>query len=526
MTDKTMITRSHQQCRLRGLDPDAFPIYTESYSARELEVQLIKYKEVIEVIHFFMDKFLSSVQGDPMFIAILDNEGYVLDFRGDPSIINSVRQLGIVEGIRFTEEIGTNSPALCMRYEKPIQLLGEDHFHKVLHRMACYTAPFHKEDTGQLLGTISIMTDISFAHPHLLALLCTVVDSIERELMLRRHNTQLQILNQVLLDTNYYGVIITDAHGAIIEMNDNSLEMLCADDYKRDCQLGSSIFEIRTIGEYFERVIVYHDKCVGVELSIPQNDAVRYYMLDVVPIYDNEHALIRVVGSLRDITEMKTTEELLRNTEKLVFAGQLAVSIAHEVKNPLTTVKGMLQFSNETVNPHHYNLIMSELERMNAIVSEFIILGKPQAVHFREEQCLAILDEVLSIFEIQSVMNGITVNRKVGQGLTIRCDRNQIKQVFLNILKNALEALPFGGEIDVHMDIQDTFQRIRFSDNGEGMTDQVLQRIGEPFLTTRPDGNGLGMMIVQKIIASHKGQLAITSEVGAGTTVEVYLPVV
>lgn len=522
MIDKTMITRSHQQCQLRGLDPDALPIYTECFSARELEVQLIKYKEVIEVIHFFMDKFLSSVQGDPMLIAILDNEGYILDFRGDPSIINSVRHLGIVEGTRFSEEIGTNSPALCMRYEKPIQLLGEDHFHKVLHRMACYTAPFHMEGSRQILGTISIMTDISFAHPHLLALLCTFVDSIERELMLRRHNTQLQILNQVLLDTNYYGVIITDAHGVIIEMNGISSEMLRAD----DISLGSSIFEMRTIGEYFERVIVYRDTCVGIELSIPQKDVIYYYMLDVVPIYDKEQTLIRVVGSLRDITEMKTTEELLRNTEKLVFAGQLAVSIAHEIKNPLTTVKGMLQLSNETINPLHYNLVMSELERMNAIVSEFIILGKPQAVNFKEEQCLTILEEVLSIFEIQSVMNGITVNRLFEQGLTIRCDRNQIKQVFLNILKNALEALPFGGKIDIHLDIQDAFQRIRFSDNGEGMTDQVLQRIGEPFLTTRPDGNGLGMMIVQKIIASHKGQLAITSEVGAGTTVEVYLPVV
>jgi signal transduction histidine kinase len=122
-------------------------------------------------------------------------------------------------------------------------------------------------------------------------------------------------------------------------------------------------------------------------------------------------------------------------------------------------------------------------------------------------------------------MNGVTINRIFEQGLTIRCDRNQIKQVFLNILKNALEALPFGGEIDVHMDVQDNFQRIRFTDNGEGMTDQVLQRIGEPFHTTKPDGNGLGMMIVQKIMASHKGHLVITSEVGAGTTVEVYLPV-
>lgn len=523
MINNFTIIESHNQCRLLGLDPDVPPIYTEWFSGPELDFQLGLYKEAIEVTSFFVDKFLSSVSGDPFFVAISDNKGYVLEFKGDPSIISMVRQLGIVEGLRFSEDIGTNAVDLCIRSNKPVQLVGEDHYHKVLHQLACYTAPFYKEDKGELLGTISLMTDIHFAHPHLLALLSTIVDSIERELQLRRNNTQLQILNQVLLETNHYGVIITDAQGYIMEINEKCKAIL-GNTLDGKHFLCMSAIEIGMIGPHFERVLVHRDTCIGIEVSTKVGNMLHYYMLDVVPVYDKEYQLTRVVGSLRDITEMKTTEELLRNTEKLGFAGQIAVSIAHEIRNPMTTVKGMLQLFSKTTSPHHYTLMMSELERMNAIVGEFLILGRPQAVKFKEEQCIIILQEAISVFEMQFEMNGIKIHCEFEDSKMLRCDRNQVKQVFLNILKNALEAMPFGGEVSIQLNVRDGFQRIRFTDNGVGMTDEVLQRIGQPFHTTRSDGNGLGMMIVDKIVSSHEGRLVLSSELGVGTTVEVWFP--
>jgi signal transduction histidine kinase len=507
-----------------GLDPKELPIFMERYTSAELDAQRSQYKEIIEVIGFFVDKFLSSVSGDPFFIAISDHEGHILEFKGDPSIIATVRQLGIMEGVRFTEELGTNAVDLSIRYNESIQLIGKDHFQEVLHELACYTTPFHNQGDGQLLGTLSLMTSVQFTHPHMLALLCTIVDSIERELLLRKNNTQLQILNQVLLETNYYGVVITDALGAIIDTNDISEAILGnGSDRNRSC-LGTSVFENSMIGPYFERVISSRESCVGIEVSLQVGTMQHHYMLDVVPIYDNDNKLTRVVGSLRDITEMKMTEELLRNTEKLVFAGQIAVSIAHEIRNPMTTVKGMLQLSSKTTNPHYYNLMMSELERMNAIVGEFLILGRPQAVQYKEELCGNILLEVLSVFEMQFAMNGIQIQSDIKEQQTIRCDRDQVKQVILNILKNAMEALPYGGEINIQLDVVDGYQRLRFADNGVGMTDEVLQRIGQPFHTTRRDGNGLGMMIVDKIISSHNGRLVLSSELGVGTTVEVWFP--
>ncbi|NIK78245.1 PAS domain S-box-containing protein [Paenibacillus castaneae] len=521
--DKRIITASKAQCQHRGLDPYAIPTYTEHFSPEELKVQLHEYKEVLDVIRFFTKKFLSSLSDEPYFVAISDSEGYVLAFEGNESIIEKVRELGVVEGARFSEEVGTNAVDLCLRSMQPVQLIGEDHYHKVLHGIACYTAPIFRKN-GEMIGTLSLMTVVEFAHPHLLALLITIVDSIERELLLRKHNTQLQILNQMLLETNYYGVIITDAVGTIVEINDNCAAILGQNKHGKDSCLGKSVFDTSAIGTYFEKAISHGESCVGAELVMMFNEAIHYYMLDVVRIYDTEHNLIRVVGSLRDITEMKKTEELLRNSEKLVCTGQIAVSIAQEIRNPMTTVKGLLQLSSKMIEPLHYNLIMSELERMNAIVSEFLILGRPQADTFKEESFHSIFLEVLNVFETQAIMNGITVNSRLGEDCSIFCDRNHIKQVFLNILKNALEALPYGGEIDIHSEMAEGYQRIRISDNGLGMTADVLRRISEPFHSTRPDANGLGMMIVDKIIAAHNGRIAITSEVDVGTMVDIYLP--
>ena len=523
MNVDSIIQESKQKCMALGIVPDHPPIFKNRFSNEELESQLYMYSEILEVINYFVDKFLSSTSGNPYLIAITDREGYILAFKGDASIIDIANQIGIQEGVQFSEEVGTNAIALSIRHREPIEIYGEQHYHTVLHGMSCCTAPIRSDEGKRIVGTLSLMTGLDFAHPNLLALISTLADSIEREIVLRRQNTEHHILNQVLLETNYYGVIVTDAFGRIVEINENILKMLDRDNYDKDKYLHSSVFDVILIGDFFQDVIDQGEACVGVELALQVTGSIRYYMLDVVPIYDQQ-VLIRIVGTLRNISEMKRTEALLRNTEKLVFAGEVAVSIAHEIRNPLTTVKGMIQISGKDSKLLHYDLIMSELERMNLIVSDFLILGKPKAAQFMKEYTSTILKEVLSMFQLQANLNHITIVNETIQEMMVRCDRNQIKQVFLNILRNALEALPSGGQIHISIDMEDSFQRINFRDNGEGMNPEVLQRIGEPFYTTKSDGNGLGMMIVHNIIASHGGRIDITSEVGIGTSVAILLP--
>jgi signal transduction histidine kinase len=243
-----------------------------------------------------------------------------------------------------------------------------------------------------------------------------------------------------------------------------------------------------------------------------------------VPIYDHNRSLIRIVGNLRDISNIKNTEQLLRNADKLAAVGQLAAGIAHEIRNPLTTVQGMLQLSKDRFQPHYYDLILSELARMKLIVGEFLMLGKPQAIEFKQADCLLILNEVLSIYETQTIMNGISIETNFLKTQRMMCDANQIKQVFINILKNCLEALPYGGTIRIDLDVQGSHQLIRFKDDGEGMTEEILTKIGQPFCSTKKDGNGLGIMVTKKIIDSHKGQIHFSSGLNSGTTVEILLP--
>ncbi|MGG3283433.1 ATP-binding protein [Paenibacillus solani] len=527
ITDQEIIRQAKQHCIDKGMTPELIPTHTHQLDHETLAARREKYKEYIEVIQVFVNKFLTSGSGNPVVITITDHEGYILDQAGDPTIIETARFLGIIDGMGYSQEDGPSSIHLCLQYKRPFTLIGEDHFHQILHRMACYSAPFHNEDGTEIIGTISLMTHKEYAHPHLYALLCTMADSLEREIVTRKQNTQLQTLNQVLLRTNHYGVIITDAKGRILELNQHSLRLLYPEgsDKDRDKYVNRSVFDLKPIGEYYERVIYEQEICIGKELSFEISGSLNHYILDVQPAYDREGRLMRVVGSLRDITEMKRTEEVLRNTEKLVFAGQVAVSIAHEVRNPLTTVKGMLQLANKEVCLRHYDLIMSELERANLMVGEFMILGKPQAAIFKLEDCGEILQEALHLFMIQAKLSEIEITQHLAESATILCDRNQVKQVFLNILKNAMEALLQGGNIHVLLDVHEGYQRVTFTDNGSGMTEEVLRRIGEPFHTTKPDGNGLGIMIVQRIMESHQGKMNIRSEIGRGTTVEIMLPI-
>ncbi|WP_082423057.1 ATP-binding protein [Paenibacillus dakarensis] len=522
LTDEEMILESKRICKERGIEKDKLPVFTERFTNAELADRQKLYMECIEVIRFFVDQFLASASNTPILITVTDYEAHILEVMGSPEIANTVKQLGIEAGIGFNEDTGTNSIDLCIHSNRPVQVIGSDHYHVCLQNLACYSTPFYWE--GKVAGTISMMTEVGFAHPHLMSLLRTFADSVERELMLRKQNSQLHMLNHLLIEKNYYGVLVTDSKGNILQMNEVCVNILDLSPKDLKAHYGSPVFEIQEVGSYFRQAIEHQMEYMGEEISIPSDGSMRYYMLDVFPVYDRKGVLARVAGNLRDITEMKRTEEVLRNTEKLVFAGQVAVSIAHEVRNPLTTVKGMLQLANKESNLRHYELIMSEIERMNLIVGEFLILGKPQAIHFKQDKCETILTEVLNVFGIQAALNEVEIQMECVQSPVITCDRNQIKQVFLNILRNSMEALPFGGDIDILLSVEEGYQVISFTDNGTGMTEEVLQRIGEPFHTTKPEGNGLGMMIVQRILNTHKGHMSITSKEGTGTTVKIYLP--
>lgn len=233
-----------------------------------------------------------------------------------------------------------------------------------------------------------------------------------------------------------------------------------------------------------------------------------------------------VVG--RDISERKRIDEAIRKSDKLSIAGQLAAGVAHEIRNPLTTIKGFIQIMvKDKVTPHYTNLMLSEIDHIEDIIKEFLTLAKPQNNKKAQLDVINLLDNVVTLLESQAILNNVEIVQEHHSDIPfILCDRNQIKQVFVNILQNAVEAMPTGGEITIQtMKSSEDKLLISFKDQGCGIPEYRLKNIGEPFYSTKEKGTGLGLMISYKIIQEHGGDIRIKSTVNNGTSVEVYLPI-
>lgn len=235
-----------------------------------------------------------------------------------------------------------------------------------------------------------------------------------------------------------------------------------------------------------------------------------------------------ITGTLLNITERKLAEELLIRSEKLSVIGQLAAGVAHEIRNPLTALKGFTQLLQRKTQQdrEYYEIMLTELDRINFIVNEFMLLSKPHHVQQPGDYNLKfILSEVLPIIDAQSILNNVVIEVDWEADIPhVRCDNNQIKQVLVNLLKNAIEAIVAGGNVYIHFYRQADCTCISIRDTGPGMPQEHLARLGEPFFSTKSTGTGLGLMVCYRIIEAHRGKLHIDSMLGQGTTVEIALP--
>jgi PAS domain S-box-containing protein len=234
-----------------------------------------------------------------------------------------------------------------------------------------------------------------------------------------------------------------------------------------------------------------------------------------------------VVVISRDISDRKKAEEILLQSEKLSIVGELAAGIAHEIRNPLTTIKGFLQVYKEgNYSRKHNDLLLSELERIEAITSEFLSLAKPQLTQLTVTDLRDIVAYTAEILSPEALLNNIEIQLKYeATHFPITGEKNQLKQMFLNIIKNAMESMPKGGEIQICM--RKDGERncvISIKDHGCGIPKELLPKLGEPFYSLKEKGTGLGLMICKKIIKQHEGDITYSSKMNEGTLVEIRLP--
>lgn len=248
-----------------------------------------------------------------------------------------------------------------------------------------------------------------------------------------------------------------------------------------------------------------------------------------MPVIGKDRTIEHIVIISRDISERKKAEEILLQSEKLSIVGELAAGVAHEIRNPLTTIKGFVQlYKKENSSIHFNDLLLSELDRIETITSEMLSLGKPQAVQLNQENLQILLENTIELLSPQANMKDIQFVKSYQEAdFYITCEKNQIRQVFLNIFKNAMEAMPKGGTIKVSLyREQDSHCIVSIKDEGCGIPEELLPRLGEPFYTLKEKGTGLGLMICHKIIKQHSGTIFYQSKLNEGTVITIRLPLV
>ncbi|WP_226666577.1 PAS domain-containing sensor histidine kinase [Metabacillus litoralis] len=335
-----------------------------------------------------------------------------------------------------------------------------------------------------------------------------------------------------LFEFNPELVYMIDIQGRLIKANEHFYR--CTG-YEINQFLNQSILPIISrkdrskVFKAFIEVIHGNNPWINEEIEIvTKNNIKKVLRCTAVPMIINDKT-VGAIGYAADITKEKETEELLRKTEKLSVVGELAASVAHEIRNPLTSIKGfiqMMQSSTKTKeNDLYYKIMLDELERINIIASELLVLSKPQKIKFQEKDINILLSDVYSLLESEANLHNVLLKVETNDLLPkINCEPNQLKQLFINLIKNSIEASSKNIIVSLSM-FDDHSISLVFTDDGCGIEEKRLKHLGEPFYSMKEKGTGLGLTVSYRIVEFHNGEIKISSEVNQGTKVQIILPV-
>lgn len=339
-------------------------------------------------------------------------------------------------------------------------------------------------------------------------------------------------LSAVVIENIDEGVIITDTDQRILSVNPAFTQLTGYQENEVVGEKPSILQSGKHDREFYEAMWTQIEKkgrWQGEIWNRRKNGETFLEEITISRVTSEKGGTTHYVALFKDVTQKRITEELLRKSERLAVVGQLAAGMAHEIRNPLTSIRGFVQLiSDQSDQTEPYvKIILSELDRINHIVSELLVLAKPQARNFDQLDLPELVKEVVVLYDTQAIMNNVQIISSLDHAFPpVYGDRNQLKQVFINILKNAIEAMPAGGKVMVDIVKRDESHLVvRLLDEGEGISPEHLDKLGEPFYTTKEKGTGLGLMVSYNIIREHQGEINIASDPGQGTTVEIVLPI-
>jgi len=313
------------------------------------------------------------------------------------------------------------------------------------------------------------------------------------------------------------GLLSVDTGGKIVSYNLPALEMLDLDESQVRGMDFKEVIDFRAAGIFqtlnqcqsvMDREITYYKKSGEI---VP-------LALSITPILDENETCQGAVIILRDLTEIKQLEEKVRRSEKLVAIGKLAAAVAHEIRNPLSSIRGFAQYLRNTLKDkprekEYAETMVSEVDRINRVVTDLLTFARPMEADLAPTDLTELVERTVRLVQADATSRDVGIQMNLSDLSIIPLDANQMTQAILNLLLNSLQAVNTGGYIEVGAELDPAVSRLKIwvEDDGPGISRDQKEKIFDPFFTTREKGTGLGLAIVHKIVENHNGEIDLQS---------------
>lgn len=339
-------------------------------------------------------------------------------------------------------------------------------------------------------------------------------------------------LTSSVLENMSEAVIVFDQENKITLFNKSAEKLF---DVKSQRVIGNKIDHVGDglLSFLNSRIKILSSSNLNFETKLSVKEVEKILSFSISPTEDPKTNKLTYTVVIKDLTQTKRFEEETKRNEKLSAMGELASGVAHEIRNPINAIGMIAQRLNKefrtTSNQSEYfditNLLRTEVNRINKIITQFLSYAKPIEINPKPADIKILFDEVYHLFEDQAKQKRISFIKLYSDSIIINIDHDLIKQSLMNIVQNAIDAVNHEGEVNLKYSKVRNDLVIQISDNGCGISDEQQKKIFDLYFTTKKDGNGLGLSISQKIISQHEGSISVTSNVNKETTFKIILPI-
>jgi two-component system sensor histidine kinase HydH len=347
---------------------------------------------------------------------------------------------------------------------------------------------------------------------------------VQNAYLVRRTLDEMRTYTRNVLESMANGLITVDRSLCVATFNPTALEILGK---TKEDVAGRPISELLPLENEIKKVLSDSESILEKEVKITsERKGKDFLFLSVSPLKEPDSHIARgAVIILRDVTMIRELEQKVILSEKFAALGRLSAGVAHEIRNPLNSIRGFIQYfqkklSLEEEDYRYTDLMITEVDRLNRVISKLLAFSKPREPRLSIRSPYEILDHCIRVIEREAQGEGLELIRTTyaDEMPLVLMDTDQITQVFLNILINAVEATPTGGKIFVKCEMDEPGRlRIAVEDTGEGIPKENIDKLFDPFFSTKKKGTGLGLAIVKSIIEAHDGEIDVESEPGRGT---------